>query len=257
MSRPTLNRSISQVKRNFAWREPVRPFISSTFVDFEEERDHLVRRIFPQLNSLCHNRGTYFAPVDLRWGINEEQAQSGHVISLCLDYINQCTPFFICLLGERYGSHRPNESPPLPASYRDLPDDAPWLDVNFLRAAANGHKWVLQDGNQTSSITELEIIQAAFLNDSKYCRFYFRDVRHVEEKFTDLPRSEREEKLKVSRVITILCQKVHDFLKNVCTISVILWSAVYYVKQIVQVVFYNPQLQLCIFNNAWRSKCLL
>ena len=199
-AKPKLNPSISQVKRNFTWREPVRPFISSTFKDFHEERDHLVRRIFPQLNSLCHNRGTFFAPVDLRWGINEEQSQSGHVISLCLDYINQCTPFFICLLGERYGSHRPNNAPLLPTSFRDLPDDAHWLDTNFLRAAANGHKWVLQDACQKASVTELEIIQAAFLNDSKYCRFYFRDVRHIDKKFPDVPESQRtdHEEIKVS-----------------------------------------------------------
>ena len=199
---PSLKRFITAERRNMAYQEPMRPFISSTFKDFEEERDHLVRRIFPQLNSHCHTRGTYFAPVDLRWGINEAQAQSGHVVTLCLDYINQCTPFFICLLGERYGSRRPSDSPPLPPSYTDLPDDAPWLDMNFLRAAANGHKWVLQDASQRASLTELEITQAAFLNDSKYCRFYFRDVRHTEGKLVDLPENERSEKLKVGLYIT-------------------------------------------------------
>ena len=43
---------------------------------------------------------TYFAPIDLRWGINKNQSQAGRVISLCLDYIKTGSPYFICLLGE-------------------------------------------------------------------------------------------------------------------------------------------------------------
>ncbi|XP_070559768.1 tetratricopeptide repeat protein 41-like [Ptychodera flava] len=194
--RPKLQRSMSMLKRHFQWRQPVRPFVSSTFIDFHEEREHLVKKIFPQLDKLCRNRGSYFAPVDLQWGINDEQTSSGNVIALCLDYINRCTPYFICLLGERYGSHRPMDAPPLPKNFRDLSDDAHWLDKNFLVAANNGYSWILQESHQTSSVTELEIIQAAFLNENTHCHFYVRQTAHVDYLFTDLPEEEREEKLK-------------------------------------------------------------
>ncbi|XP_022099088.1 uncharacterized protein LOC110983816 isoform X2 [Acanthaster planci] len=197
--RSPLRRSLSSIGRQVSYRQPVRPFISSTFLDFSEERDHLVKRIFPQLHSLCHQRGSHFSPVDLRWGINEEQSQSGHVISLCLDYVNSCSPFFICLLGERYGSHRPQDAKPLQPGTDMDKKDLTWLDKNYLVAAANGHNWVLQEAYQCCSVTELEIIQAAYLNDSQYCRFYFRDVRHIEDKFTDLSQVEREGQLQAYR----------------------------------------------------------
>nr|XP_006820707.1 PREDICTED: uncharacterized protein LOC100366770 [Saccoglossus kowalevskii] len=190
--RPKLQRGLSGVKRQFSWRQPVRPFISSTFKDFAEERDYLVRKVFPQIDNLCRQRGTYFAPVDLRWGINDEQSNSGNVVTLCLDYINRCTPFFICLLGERYGSHRPIDAPPLQRNCTDIPDDSSWLDKNFLVAASNGYSWVLQESHQTCSVTELEIIQAAFLNDNAHCHFYFRESVHIDNLFTDLPEEERE-----------------------------------------------------------------
>nr|XP_054750859.1 uncharacterized protein LOC129256719 [Lytechinus pictus] len=196
-SRPKLQRSFSTIKRQFTFRKSIRPFISSTFLDFQDERGHLQRYVFPQLNSVCHSRGTFFAPADLRWGINNEQSSSGNVISLCLEYINRCSPFFICLLGERYGTHRPNDAPLLPSSLEKLPRNMSWLDRNYLIAASKGHEWIMQEAYQYCSVTELEIIQAAILNDSKYCRFYVRDVRHVEDKFLELPEKEREEKLKM------------------------------------------------------------
>ena len=206
MDKPRIayKRSFSSIRHQISFRQPIRPFVSSTFVDFFEERDHLVKRVFPQLDSLCHTRGTYFSPIDLRWGISEEQSQSGNVISLCLDYINSCSPFFICLLGERYGSRRPDDAELLEPD-ADLENidgnDINWLDKNYHVAAANGHNWILQEAYQCCSITELEIIQAAYLNDSQYCRFYFRDVRHIEDKFTDLTDEEREEKLKVQLLL--------------------------------------------------------
>ncbi|XP_072181502.1 tetratricopeptide repeat protein 41-like [Diadema setosum] len=175
----------------------IRPFISSTFLDFQEERGHLQRYVFPKLNSICQARGTYFAPVDLRWGINDEQAQSGNAVALCLEYVNRCSPFFICLLGERYGTHRPADAKLLPSSLDKLPKNVSWLDRNYLVAASKGYDWVLQEAYQHCSVTELEIIQAAFLNDNKLCRFYIRDVKHTEDKFLGLPESVRQKELKV------------------------------------------------------------
>ena len=51
-----------------AWRT-VRVFISSTFRDMREEREELVKRVFPQLRKLCEERGVTWADVDMRWGI--------------------------------------------------------------------------------------------------------------------------------------------------------------------------------------------
>ena len=47
----------------------VRVFISSTFRDMFEEREILVKRIFPQLRKLCEERFVAWGDVDLRWGV--------------------------------------------------------------------------------------------------------------------------------------------------------------------------------------------
>ena len=38
----------------------LRVFISSTFRDLQEEREHLVTKIFPEIRALCRERGVTF-----------------------------------------------------------------------------------------------------------------------------------------------------------------------------------------------------
>jgi tetratricopeptide (TPR) repeat protein len=89
--------------------------------------------------------------VDLRWGITDEEKAEGQVLPLCLEEIERCHPFFICLLGNRYGS-RPDAIP------RDLIERHPWLKNYADR-----------------SVTELEIIHGALLRPQECAYFYFRD----------------------------------------------------------------------------------
>ena len=49
-----------------------RLFVSSTFSDFQREREALQARVFPELERYCLVRGARFQAVDLRWGISEE-----------------------------------------------------------------------------------------------------------------------------------------------------------------------------------------
>ena len=81
----------------------IRVFVSSTFRDMHAERDELVLRVFPRLRKLCEGRGVTWGEVDLRWGIPEEQKAEGKVLPICLAEIERCRPYFIGLLGERYG----------------------------------------------------------------------------------------------------------------------------------------------------------
>jgi hypothetical protein len=55
-------------KQPAADRREIRVFISSTFRDMHEEREELVKQIFPQLRRLCESRGVTWGEVDLRWG---------------------------------------------------------------------------------------------------------------------------------------------------------------------------------------------
>ncbi|XP_072511868.1 putative tetratricopeptide repeat protein 41 isoform X4 [Notamacropus eugenii] len=162
---------------------PIRPYVCSTIKDFQEERDFLANNIFPQLNELCNSRGTYFKAIDLRWPASEAHdplcpnfhrqycSLQSQQLKLCLDYINNSFPFFLCMLGQTYGEFLREDANFLPTGTPDLPGLSK-VEKNLYVAAHNGYPWVLE--NFTCSLTELEVIQAAFMNASQFQYYYFR-----------------------------------------------------------------------------------
>ena len=80
----------------------LRLFISSTFTDMNAERDALMN-VFPILKEPCAQRGVNFTPIDLRWGITETEAREGLVFESCMREIDNSRPFFIGIVGHRYG----------------------------------------------------------------------------------------------------------------------------------------------------------
>ena len=82
----------------------VRVFISSTFRDMQAERDHLVRVVFPELRERLYHHRIYLEEIDLRWGITKEQSENEQTLELCLNTIDECRPFFLGILGDRYGA---------------------------------------------------------------------------------------------------------------------------------------------------------
>ena len=119
------------------------------------ERNHLITVVFPQLRKLCESRGVIWGEVDLRWGVPDEAAAEGKVLPICLEEIRRCRPYFIGLLGERYG-WVPQSIP------EELLESEPWLKKQF-----RGRK----------SITELEILHGVLRNQdmAEHAFFYFRD----------------------------------------------------------------------------------
>jgi len=91
--------------------QTVRVFISSTFRDMHAERDQLVKMVFPRLRQWCQQRRLHLVGIDRRWGVTKEDADHGKAIEICLQEINGSRPFFLCLLGSRYG-WVPDEPPP-------------------------------------------------------------------------------------------------------------------------------------------------
>src|SRR5947209_8017913 len=84
------------------------------------ERDGLVKRVFPELRHRFQERRIHLIDVDLRWGITQEQSERGETLSTCLAEIERCRPYFIVMLGERYG-WVPDALDP------SLVTDQPWL----------------------------------------------------------------------------------------------------------------------------------
>ena len=81
----------------------IRIFISSTFRDMQNERDQLMKFTFPHLRKLAAERDVTLTELDLRWGITEEESKSGKVVDICLREIENSIPFFIGIIGNRYG----------------------------------------------------------------------------------------------------------------------------------------------------------
>ncbi len=144
----------------------VRIFLSSTFRDFSEERDLLVRQVFPALRAKLKERMVELVDVDLRWGITVEQAERGEVLPICLAEIDRARPYFVGMLGERYGW-----IPPVEGFAPVLIERQPWL----------------KEHRGSKSVTELEILHGVLNNPKMAGRafFYFRSAAYAKLKGGD------------------------------------------------------------------------
>ena len=81
--------------------------ISSTFNDMQAERDVIRTRVEPALRKVAAQYGQSVRLLDLRWGVNtanmSEEEASKKVLDVCLDEIDRCDGYMVCLLGNRYG----------------------------------------------------------------------------------------------------------------------------------------------------------
>ena len=69
-------------------------FLSSTFSDMEAERSALVKR-FNKLKLEANRRNVSLSLLDLRWGVTDEEARTGKVLSICLNEIENSHPFLL------------------------------------------------------------------------------------------------------------------------------------------------------------------
>ena len=89
--------------------------------------------------------------------MTDEQQAEGKVLPICLEEIKRCQPYFIGLLGERYG-WVPDVIP------QDLINREPWLKEHL-----------------DHSVTELEILHGVLNNPdmAEHAFFYFRDPQYL------------------------------------------------------------------------------
>jgi WD40 repeat protein len=151
--------------------QTVRVFISSTFRDMHAERDHLIKFVFPDLRQRIERQRLYLVDIDLRWGVTKEQADNDKVLDLCLDQIDHCRPFFIGILGERYGW---------------VPTELPQFDKP---------EWGWVQAATGKSVTELEILHGVMRNPAMtgHALFYLRKPDFLAKVPAHLRRSVYEE----------------------------------------------------------------
>jgi tetratricopeptide (TPR) repeat protein len=167
------------MKTNLIENRQIRIFISSTFRDMQSERSYLVDKVFPTLKKYCSERDVTLIELDLRWGINENDSKQGKVVEICLQEIENTHPFFIGLLGERYGWTPPPEeitkNPQIPERY----------------------PWIASDLSAGRSITEIEMQYGVLRSKDKInAYFYLRSPEmEIPDDFKEQAGSEEERKL--------------------------------------------------------------
>lgn len=160
----------------------IRIFLSSTFSDMQEERNYLTKKIFPRITEICEKRQIRFSVLDLRWGITEEESRTGKVIEICMDEIKRTKPYFIGLLGGRYGWIPTEEET---VRNRHLTEKYPWIP-EYMKAGC--------------SITEIEMQFAALKETENIEAFFFlRDMDSVPARFREKEGSPEMEKLRQLR----------------------------------------------------------
>jgi tetratricopeptide (TPR) repeat protein len=137
-----------------SWKT-VRVFISSPFRDMQAERDDLVKVVFPALRERLERYRVHLIDIDLRWGVTREQAENRQILGLCLRQVDDCRPFFLGLLGQRYG----------------------WVPDRLPADAVRRHPWLSDHAG--TSITELEMLHGALRDPHGGALFCFRDPEAV------------------------------------------------------------------------------
>ena len=148
----------------------VRIFISSTFKDMDVERDALRNIVVPRLNDFFVGQRVNVQLVDLRHSV-ETDSQLTHeerekrVYNICMDEIDACQPFFLGLVGHRYGW--------IPKDFEItnnylIPDDFPlrsnqlsvtvceFLHALYGKNASNRTLVLLRDDKSYSNLSEKE-----------------------------------------------------------------------------------------------------
>ena len=103
-------------------------FLSSTFVDFNLERDLINSIVKSKVNDALGQLSCSF--IDLRWGVNtsseKPQTKMKKILSRCSDVVRSTKPYFILLLGDNYGTLIDKEDYDLFCKFnRITPNDEP------------------------------------------------------------------------------------------------------------------------------------
>jgi len=159
----------------------IRVFISSTFSDMREERKYLNTHVFPELRTICEKRGIVFTEVDLQWGISEEDSKQGAAVEICMEEINRCHPYFIGMLGERYGWSPSDDGLTVRQEGEDESDKHILIRNDELKQSVA--KW----NNEHASVTAMEIMHGVLENkkQQELSFFYLRDKELTQQLFDD------------------------------------------------------------------------
>ncbi|MCL2114654.1 MAG: TIR domain-containing protein [Methanobrevibacter sp.] len=152
--------------------EKVTIFIESTFSDMHGERDYLVKNVFPELREWCEERKLHLVDVDLRWGVTAENAENNNTIKTVLNNIDQCRPFYLCLLGQKRG-WVPNIEDISLETKMTYPEIENFINGKSITEFSIEHA-VLNPLTKFRNGQEIPLLPA------KYALFYFREDDYID-----------------------------------------------------------------------------
>lgn len=175
-------------------------FVSSTFKDMHLERDLIQTKLSPDLNEKAYQKrieGIKFQ--DLRWGIDtdikDEKDKDKKILEVCLDEIENNRPYFMVLVGDRYG----------------------WIPENDLVKEMGVRYGIYEkDEKIEKSITNLEV-DYGFLKNPKYAKYSFAYIRNIVGDVTgtiyeqDPEEKEKIEKLKKEIRASLPAENIHEY----------------------------------------------
>lgn len=139
----------------------IKIFISSTFCDMDAERDAIMNRVYPAVAQALAPKHIHVDFIDLRWGVSTQQIaeneRENHVLRECIDSINESRPFFIGLLGDRYGW---------------VPSQESW-DCIIDGMSDHEKQFINQDTAEARSVTELEMLFGSLIDSDNLHRSLF------------------------------------------------------------------------------------
>lgn len=182
-------------------------FISSTFTDMQAERDYIKKRVIPQIQNHFRNYDINVYAIDLRWGVDTasvdfEEEREAKVLDVCFSTIRNSRPYFVGLLGSRYG-WIPNKE------YRNKVCSLFSEDEGFMNAYTEGR-----------SVTEMEMLYGALGEKDliPHSYFFFRSDSSYEQMPDDIkadyvdtdPKKQHKLRQLKNKICTIFHQNDRD-----------------------------------------------
>lgn len=202
-------------------RHYLRIFLSSTFIDMEQEREQLIKDVFLRLKEFGKHRNVDITDVDLRIGVSQEELENGNTLKVCLDEVERCKEskiFFIGLLGHRYGWN---------AWSKD--------GSTNIQSLKSKYDWIFQENLVDRSITELEIecaIKKHIDLSNKRIFIYLRD-----EDFSNSIEAQLVKKKNYQPEPYLLKQKQIELKSKILTTSVANVSTYASIQELSEIVF--------------------
>ena len=165
--------------------------------EFEDERTYLKEKTFPKIRDYYEKLNINFDPIQIEWKEDEDYVRSGSLLRLLLHSIVKSSPFFICLMGKKYGTYLERKdfgSTPSISSSQSTDNDISWIEKNLLVASQTGFDHIVNSKTFNNSFTEIQINTAiSDENNFSFIRFYYRQIEFLDEKFSHLSAEERKE----------------------------------------------------------------